>query len=437
MKQIIVIGGGASGMMAAIAAARKGASVTIIEHMDRVGKKLLSTGNGRCNFTNIQQDSSCYRSDSGERPWTIIRKFPAPDVIRFFLELGIYSKNRNGYLYPNSDQASAVLDVLRMELDRLHVNVRLLEEPIALQKNEDGTFLVRTEQRLSKEEQKERARAAKKTKKNEAPAALPTYTYRCDKLILACGGMAASFTGSDGSGYSFAKSFGHRLVSCAPALVPLICKEHWYKQLAGVRAQGRVSLYWEDLPMASDVGEIQLTNYGISGIPVFQVSRYAAKGLMQNRSVWAKLDFAPDFPEDAFLTFLKNRIRLHPERTMETFFTGLFHKSLAQVFLQRCGIDRTITVGALDEASLSSLVQTIKHFSTEVTGTKEMDQAQVTAGGIDVAEVDPATMESTKTKGLYLAGELLDVDGICGGYNLQWAWTTGYLAGKGAAYDPD
>ena len=256
MKQrnVIIVGGGASGMLAAISAAREGAKVTILEHKDRIGKKILSTGNGRCNLTNEYMTPDCFRGDDVSIVSSVLKQFGYEETIDFFEKLGVILKNRQGYIYPISDQASTILDVLRMELERLKVSVCLEHCVTAIKKNAKGFQVV--------------------TNKG---------TYQGDALILATGGKAASVLGSDGSGYSLAKQFGHLMSPVVPALVQLKGKGTYFKQVAGVRTQARISLYVNDIFVSEDTGELQLTNYGISGIPVFQISRYAAKGLYEKK----------------------------------------------------------------------------------------------------------------------------------------------------------
>lgn len=400
---VVVIGAGASGLMAAITAARRGAKVTILEQKDRIGKKILSTGNGRCNFTNLAQEPQFYRSENESFPWKIIEKFPAQNVIAFFLELGIYSKNRNGYMYPHSDQATAVLDVLRMELERLHVCVLTEHKCIQIIPSKKG-FKIQTNQGVIK----------------------------ADKVILSAGSKAAPVTGSDGSGYGLAKDLGHHLVPVLPALVQLRCKENFYKAIAGVRVNGTVSLYLDNACVAKDTGEIQLTNYGISGIPVFQVSRYAALGLYQKKKVTAQLNFMPEFTEKQFHDFLLNRVKSRPEKTVEEFLIGIFHKKLCDLFIKCASIDKKKQVGTCTAEEIHRLEKLIQQFEVEVKETNSFEQAQVCAGGIDTTEVQEETLESRYIPGLYFTGEILDVDGICGGYNLQWAWSSGYVAAMNA-----
>lgn len=412
-KRIVIVGGGAAGMMAAIAAAEEGADVLILEHNDKVGKKILSTGNGRCNFTNRDQKPEYYRSEQKDFPWQVVSRYPAERVEAAFAEMGIYAKDKNGYLYPFSEQASAVLDVLRMELERRKVRVLCGEhvKEIRRGKQSGGAFSVLTRNADKKEN-----------------------VYSADAVILTTGSKAASKLGSDGSGYDLAMRLGHHIAPVVPALVQLKCKESFYKALAGVRVHGKVTVFVGGKELGCDTGEIQLTNYGISGIPVFQISRFAARGIYEKKEVRAVLDFIPDMTDGEFQEFLKTRIQLHPEREMEDFFTGLFHKKLSGVILKNAGIPLKKRAGELSEKEAGSLGRAVKEFRTVVTDTNPFEQAQVCAGGVRCDEVNPETMESYLVKGLYFAGEVLDVDGICGGYNLQWAWSSGYLAGKGAAH---
>ena len=404
MRHVAVIGGGAAGMMAAITSAREGARVTILEHKERIGKKILSTGNGRCNFTNTYQTPACYRSDNRDFAWNIIQKFNVEKTISFFKELGIYPKDRNGYLYPYSDQAAAILEVLQIEVAKLDICVMTEINVLDIQPVKKG-IRITTDKK----------------------------TITADSVILACGSKAAPVTGSDGSGYQLAKLFGHRIVPVLPALVQLRCAEKFYKSISGVRVQGTVEIYADDIFLASDTGEIQLTNYGISGIPVFQVSRYAAKAIYQKQSVTAVLNFMPDMNKDEFLLFLQERITLCPYKTLDEFFTGVFPKKLCELWIRLSRLPKEMRVSDLSGEQLEKLVLLIQHLRTHITETNAFEQAQICCGGVDTTEINPDTLESNYVPGIYFAGELLDVDGICGGYNLQWAWSSGYVAGKEAA----
>ena len=404
MRTVAVIGGGASGMMAAVTAASEGARVILLEHKDRIGKKILSTGNGRCNFTNIHQEPICYHSEDPLFPWEVVEKFNAQAVISFFLQLGVYSKNRNGYIYPNSDQASAVLDAFRMELDRLKVEIRTGVECREIRPGKKG-FTVLTDQ---------------------GPV-------RADRVILCAGSKAAPTTGSDGSGYDLAKKLGHRILPVLPALTALNCEEKFFKSIAGVRANGSVSIWSGGECIAKDTGEIQLTDYGISGIPVFQVSRYASKLLYEKKETDAVLDFMPDFTKEQTNAFLRARAKTRPDKSAEMFLIGLFHKKLCDLWIRLSEIPRQRKAGELTEDEIARLTDLIKEFRVRVRETNPYDKAQVCCGGVDTREVDPETLESVYVPGVYFAGEILDVDGMCGGYNLTFAWASGYVAGKAAS----
>lgn len=403
-KQVIIIGAGASGMTAAVFAAREGAQVTLLEHKDRVGKKILSTGNGKCNLSNRKMDASCYRSGLPSFPMEVIAQFPVEQTLAFFEELGIVLKDRNGYLYPWSGQASAVLDVLRTELAELGIRVITECQVLKIHTSPEGSYRIET------------------SKGN----------FTSDCLILAAGSKAAPGTGSDGSGYELAKRLGHRVIKPLPALVQLRCKENFYKSISGVRTDARVSIYSGGSFLAEDTGELQLTDYGISGIPVFQVSRFAVRALDRGEKVTAQLDFCPELSRKQVAGLLKERRLRAGKRCMDELFTGWLHKKIAQLFLRLCGIQGQQSLAGLTDAQIRQLTALIKEFETVITGSNSFEQAQICCGGVDVREISPKSMESKKHKGLYLIGELLDVDGICGGYNLQWAWSTGAIAGKHA-----
>ena len=405
MGNVTIIGGGASGLTAAITAASAGARVTLIEQNDRVGKKILSTGNGRCNYTNMHQEPSCYYSEDPSFPWGIIRQFDAGETVKFFRELGIFPKNREGYLYPNSDQASSVLDVLRMECRRLHTEIRTDCRCTEIRPKKNGFRLKTTSREFS-----------------------------ADRVVLAAGSAASAVAGSGDLGYRLARQLGHRIVPVVPALVQLRCREDFYKSISGVRVAGAVEIFADQVCIARDRGEIQLTNYGISGIPVFQVSGAAARALYHRQSVKAVLDFMPDMEWEAFLGFLKERIRIRPEKTLEEFFVGLFPKKLWDLWLRLSGLPRSQAAGTLTDGQMEALARLIRQFETNVTAANSFAQAQVCRGGVDTRDVDPRTLESRLIPGLYFAGEVLDVDGLCGGYNLQWAWSSGHVAGKEAAH---
>lgn len=402
-KKIIVVGGGASGLVAGIIATRNGADVLILEHKEKVGKKILATGNGRCNFTNEYMAEDCFRSENRENVSTILNKFGTQNTLCFFEELGILPKNRNGYYYPKSNQAAAILDVLIMELKRLKVEMVC------------------------------NSHVTKITKNKRFQVVATTGTYLADAVILATGGKAAASLGSDGSGYDFAKNFHHTLSPVVPALVQLHGNGTFFKQIAGVREDAKVSLYVDDRLLGEDMGEVQFTDYGISGIPVFQISRFAAVALYQKKIPKVQLDFFPEFSKEELTTFFKNRIQQNQEKKAGEFLVGLLNKKLIPILLRASGVRERTIMSEVEKERLERLVDKCKGFEVEITKTNSFEQAQVCAGGVRLNEINVNTMESLYEEGLYLTGELLDVDGICGGYNLQWAWATGYLAGKNAS----
>lgn len=394
-KRVCIVGGGAAGMMAAIIAAREGAAVTVLEHNEKTGKKILATGNGRCNLTNLYQAASCYHSQERNLAWEVLEQFDVQETIRFFSELGIYTKNKNGGLYPSSMQASSVQELLEMEARYRKVKIKCREhvtEIQVLQAAAKPVFQVKTE----------------------------TWSYEADAVILACGSKASAIEGADGSGYTLAKSLGLKVIKPLPALVPLKGKGTYFTKWAGTRVEGKVILKAGAQILDTAEGELQLTDYGISGIPVFQLSSQTARLLDSGVPVSVELDFLPDFDEKGLEEFLKRRENACPYKTQRELLTGLLPKKLADV----------LSEGKTDR---KTLVQRIKRFSVEIKGTKAFDMAQVCSGGVSLTEINPKTMECRKIPGIYLAGELLDTDGICGGYNLQWAWSSGACAGYAAS----
>ena len=435
-RRIVIIGGGASGLVAAIGAAGTGADVTIVEHMDRVGKKILSTGNGRCNLTNLRMVAACYRCGQEGVPMEVIRGFGVDKTLAFFKGLGIEPKDRNGYIYPNSDQASAVLDVLRCEVERLGVVVLLscnVEKIVPVDGNKDG--------KVGGEFKNKAKKSVKVEEDSNQPAGgrvrYKVYTDQgvldADAVILAAGSKAAPSTGSDGSGYELAKMLGHRVIKPLPALVQLRCQGNMYRQMAGIRTDARVKLMAANELLAQDRGELQLTDYGLSGIPVFQVSRFAARALDQGKKVTALVDFMPSWDDGEAFGLLKKRAALLGHKTAEELFTGLLNKKLALVLIKLAGIQSSRKAGELSSRQLKLLLEQIKTYEAIVMSVNPFANAQVCCGGVDTREVDASTMESRLHDNLYLAGELLDVDGICGGYNLQFAWSSGMTAGIHAA----
>ncbi len=410
-SDIIIVGGGASGLMAAISCAKhanKAApqTITILEHKDRIGKKLLATGNGKCNYTNLYEDSTVYRGDKPAFAYEVIKQFGVKETIDFFQNLGIYPKERRGYLYPSSEQASSVLDVLRLELEHLKIKIVCDVHVKSIEKRKEQ-FVLTTNQD----------------------------TFIASKVIISTGGCASSDLGSDGSGYTIAKQLGHHTSELVPALTALRSKADYFKAVAGVRVEALIQLYEGEQLLAKETGELQLTNYGISGIPVFQISRFAGKAIKQHKKkpVYAMVDFMPIHTTAELHKLMEERIKSCGYKTMEEQMIGLFNKKLASVILKLSGIKLNDPSSKVSKKQMNQLVDQIKSFRIDIYEPNPFEQAQVTAGGVLTDEINVDSMESKLIKGLYFTGEIVDVDGTCGGYNLQWAWSSGYLAGKHAA----
>lgn len=409
-RKVAVVGGGAAGMMAAVQAAYAGARVTVYERNDRVGKKILSTGNGKCNFSNEDMRATCYYGSGAGYVDGFYKQFGVAETKTFFRELGMRIKDRNGYLYPASEQAATVLDVLRYEMERLGIEICAGCRVTGIDGPGNPGY------RLTLETE---------------TAAYKKRTY--DAVILACGGRAAPKTGSDGTGLAMAMRLGHRIVPTVPALTALRCGETFWKQVAGVRCEARLMLYIDGNGVSSVQGELQLTDYGISGIPVFQFSRIAAYALQEGRTVTVKIDLMPDpGAADTQEAFWAQRWERQKRQSMEQFVTGTVNKKVGLLLLKLAGIRETETVCEIEGARRRKLEQLFHAFEVTVKGTNSFEQAQVCAGGVDFAEVTDR-LESVRRPGLFFAGEMLDIDGICGGYNLQWAWSSGAVAGRAAA----
>lgn len=412
-RKIAVIGGGAAGMMAAIQAAKAGVCADLYERNDRVGKKLLSTGNGKCNFSNRNMNRDAYYGSAVSFYDKLFPVFGVSETIDFFGQCGMLIKDRNGYLYPLSEQASTVLDILRFTLEKYDIRVYTnCQVTKVLRERKTEGFRIVTE----KEE------------------------HRYDAVILACGGMAAPKTGSDGSGYTLAKAFGHHVTEIVPALVQLRCQGEFWKSVAGVRTEAVLTLFIEGKKQTIVRGELQLTDYGISGIPVFQFSREAAFALLHKKRVSVEIDFLPDYGKEEYERFWERRFRslycFSPGggngQTLEQFLTGISNKKVNQLMIRLAGCKPSDAVDGLSKEKRKKIAKLYRHFTVTVSGNNGFEQAQVSAGGIPAEELTDE-LESRLMPGLYFAGEIIDMDGICGGYNLQWAWTSGAIAGRGAA----
>lgn len=384
--KVLVIGGGAAGLTSAIFAARAGAKVTVLEHENKTGKKILTTGNGKCNITNLIMNEDCFYGNK-DFIKSVLNQFNKKDTLNFFKELGIYTKDKNNYIYPLSEQASTVSNRLREVCEQLGVKIKTNNHITSIQKEADK-FIV-------------------------------NYGFEdtFDKVILATGGMSFPATGSDGSGYKIAKSFGHKIVDLEPALTALVCEKSSLNKASGVRVNASVTL--DDT--YSDIGEVQITDYGISGIPVFNISRFAKNGSK------VVLDLMPAYSLDELTRILSDLSDKNPVFNLIQILNGLVNEKLAGIILDECKINKH------DEKTidkLMSIAKTIKSFTLSIKQKKGFDFAQVTMGGVDTNEINSETMESNLVSGLYFAGEIIDIDGRCGGYNLQFAWSSGAIAGR-------
>lgn len=397
---IAIIGGGASGMAAALAASEQpGAQVVLLERQARLGRKLQATGNGRCNLTNLLAFQGGYHSDQ-EGFWAHALALHPPEETRsWFSSLGLYTvAEPSGRVYPYSDQANSVLDVLRFALERPNITLKLGAEVEKIRKTDAGFRL-----ELGQE------------------------TLECHRLIVACGGLAGTRLGGSMSGYKLLRSLGHHCTRLRPALVQL--KTDWpaVGGLKGVRANCLAEILLDGTPVRQGRGELQWTEYGLSGPVIFQLSR----DVCQQRGDWqCRLDFLPDLSRQTLLEELRRR-RATGLPASEL-FTGILHNRLGRVLTQAAGISQQTPIRSLGDDALCLAAEAAKDFRVHLTEPMGMDSAQVTAGGILTSEFDHQTMESRLVPGLYACGEVLDVDGDCGGYNLQWAWSSGRLAGRSA-----
>ena len=419
--RVAVIGGGASGCMAAITAAQAGADVHIFEKNEKPGKKLYATGNGRCNLTNLYMDDSCYHTRTADKNGSslihsAIERYSPADQIRFFADLGVPVYDRDGYVYPRTNQAQTVVRALEKRIAALGIRVhtgcpvRKIRRSQQGTKADDAVFYVDCNDR--------EARAF-------------------DTVILCTGGMAGPQYGTTGDGYRLAASFSHKISTPLPALTALECRGQFLKRAAGVRCRAAVTLYTgndkKQIREGREEGEVQMTDYGISGIPVMQISGMAARLLESKQRVFVQIDFLPEFSDSAFSDEIERRMREDRSQMLGDLFLGLVHKKILDLLLAEKGLQAEMKARRIDDAGIRQILQSMREYTLEVIQVKSFKQAQVTSGGILLEDTD-ADFQSRLQPGLFFAGEVLDVDGRCGGYNLQWAFATGYIAGLAAAH---
>ena len=400
---IAVIGGGASGLAAALAARESlDNRVTVFERQNRVGRKLLATGNGRCNLTNRGASLAYYHGRDPGFAGPALARFGPEETLRWFAGLGLVTTTEpSGRVYPASDTAGSVVDVLRLALEARGGGT-VCAMPIARAGRRDGRFLL------------------------TGPAG---EEYTCDKLIVACGGAAGARLGGVLSGYELLGAFGHRRTELRPSLVQLKTDNTWTRPLKGVRTQAQISLEQDGTILAAADGEIQFTDYGVSGPAAYDISRAAS---LAGPGCTVCVRLLPELEKVDIISYLSAKRNDFPDYKAENILTGALHNSIARAVLRRAGISLDARLWALSDGALELIADTLIRYELPLTGTLGFDDAQVTAGGAETAGFDPDTMESRLVPGLYACGEVLDIDGDCGGYNLQWAWSSGRLAGLAA-----
>ncbi len=395
-----IIGAGAAGMAAALAASENSENqVLLLERQARVGKKLSATGNGRCNLSNVKASQGGYHGDDPHFHEYAIGQFGPEQTLEWFRSLGLYTVTEpSGKVYPYSDQANSVVDVLRFALERPNIQLVTDFEVTRIRKTGEG-FILESQDRQ----------------------------VECDKLIIACGGLAGTKLGGSMAGYKLLRSLGHKCTKLRPALVQVKTGWSGVSALKGVRANCRAAIYHNGTLHRESEGEIQFTEFGLSGPVIYEISRDACQG----SGDWeCRLDFLPGLDGEALEAELLRR--KNTTLTAEDLLTGILHNRLGRVLTQNAGVRGRTPVAEFPDRQLAEVAALVKHFTVSLTEPLGMDSAQVTAGGIVTEEFDPRTMESRLVPGLYACGEVLDVDGDCGGYNLQWAWSSGRLAGLSA-----
>ena len=396
--RVLVIGGGAAGMMAALTAAENGHAVTLLERQGRVGRKLMATGNGRCNLTNHHVSPAHYHGETPDFCRHALAAFDVGSTLLYFAGLGLLTTAEDsGRVYPFSNMAGSVLDVLRFALENSGIDLHTGCVVTGIKKK-GNTFLVRTE---SGEE------------------------FTADRVILAAGGAAGGKVGGVMDGYQLAKGLGHHRTALYPSLVQIRTDPTYPRALKGVKAEAAVTVRRGDDTLAQNRGEVLFTEYGVSGPVIFDISRTAATG---GDGLTVTLDLFPDWAPREALDWLRQRRQSAGDREAGTLLTGALHSRLGQMVCKAAGFTNQRAAG-LSDGDLRRIAAQVKGFALPITGVCGFDQAQVTAGGLRCGEFDPHTMESRLVPGFYACGEVLDIDGDCGGYNLQWAWSSGRAAG--------
>lgn len=400
MSKILIIGAGASGLIASIYAKDENNEVILLERNPEPAKKILVTGNGRCNYYNEDQDLKHYNSENQELISEIITEENKKEILKFFNKIGIIPKIKNGYYYPYSNQATSIKNALINEAKRKNVNIitnTYVESIIPL--GEQYKVLTNNTE------------------------------YIVDKVVIATGSFSAPKTGSDGNGYTLVEKLGHSLITPLPALTALKGNARYFKEWSGIRSDVKIKLYNDKEFIKEEQGEIQLTDYGISGICTFNLSRHANKILSKNGKPYVYINFLP-LLENNELNFLEERNKLMNDRTIDELLDGILNYKLTNVILKLLNIKKDTKYNELTQNQKESLIEKITKFEIEIVDSNPFDASQVCMGGVPLTEINRQTMESKLNTNIYIIGELLDVDGECGGYNLTFAWISGMLAGK-------
>ncbi len=399
MQDVVVIGGGAAGLVAAIFAALNNNKVTIIERNNKCGKKMLITGNGRCNYWNSDQNITHYHTNNLDIFKKIKTKENDEKILNFFDSLGIVPKIKNGYYYPYSNQATSIKNALITKAKFL--GIEIINDTLVNEIIKEEFFIINP--------QKEKIKTR--------------------NIVIATGGMAASTTGSDGTGYNLAKKLGHSIIKPLPALTGLKASENYFKKIAGVRCDGLLTLYEDDKEIYQEIGEIQFTDYGISGICTFNISNYVSKGLNKHKKEVIKINFVP-WLNTSLEDYLNKKAEIMQGFTISQILEGFLNYKIVNLLLEKSHIKNNDTWEALSVKTKNELINNITNFKINISATNSFDKAQTTIGGVPLTEININTMESKKFNGLYFAGEILDVNGDCGGYNLGFAFISGMIAGE-------
>lgn len=411
MSHVIVVGGGAAGMFAAIAAAKNGHQVTLYEKNDKLGKKIFITGKGRCNITNAADMEELFDAvvTNSKFLYSSFYGYTNQNVIDFFEDAGVPVKiERGNRVFPTSDHSSDVIRALEREMKKAGVKVCLNTEVKSVEA-ENGKF--------------------------NRVVLKDTTTRTADACIVATGGLSYRSTGSTGDGFRFAESVGHKVTQCFPSLVPMETKEPWICELQGLSLRnveakildGKKELY-------KDFGEMLFTHFGVSGPLIISASSYVGKKFMdkkgQKKELTLEIDLKPALTEEQLDQRVLRDFEENHNRQFKNAITKLFPTKLIPVMLELGGIDPEKKVNSIEKEERKQFVHLMKHFRMTLTGLRDYPEAIITKGGVNVKEIDPGTMESKLVKGLYFAGEVLDLDALTGGFNLQIAWSTGYAAGN-------